>query len=100
MIHADRDLISEINDLPEKIQQYIHLPHGVGLLLSELPSLVDLESPPLTAEHKIWEVVGSIFRQQQRFQDALAIYSKLYDHLLAAQDAAGTGTPKVRRSYG
>jgi hypothetical protein len=69
------------------------------MVLSELPSLADLESPPLTAEHKKWEVVGSFYLDQKRFHDALAIYSKLYDHLLAAQDAAATwytkGTPLV-----
>jgi hypothetical protein len=99
MNSANRDSISEIGDLPEKFRKYIDLPHGVGLLVSELPSLVHLESPPLTTEHKIWEVVGSFYRQRQRFQEALAIYSKLYDHLLAAQKAAGTwyskGTPLV-----
>jgi hypothetical protein len=96
---ADRDSISQISDLPEKLRQYIELPHGVGLLVGELPSLVHLESPPLTIEHKMWEVVGSWYRQKQRFQDALAIYSTLYDQLLAAQEAAGTwyikGTPLV-----
>lgn len=99
MNSADRDLISEITDLPEKLQQYLDLPHGVGLLVSELPSLVHLQSPPLTIEHKMWEVVGACYRQRQRSHEALAIYSKLYDHLLAAQEAAGTwymkGTPLV-----
>jgi hypothetical protein len=99
MTPADRNSISGISDLPENIRQYIDLPHGVGLLLSELPSLAHLQSPPLTIEHKIWEVVGAFYRDKQRFHDALAIYSKLYDHLLAAQDAAGTqytkGTPLV-----
>jgi hypothetical protein len=96
---ADRDAISGVTDLPEKIQHYIHLPHGVGLVLTELPSLANLQSPPLTKEHKMWEVVGSFYREQQRFHEALTIYSKLYEHLLAAQEAAGTryakGTPLV-----
>jgi hypothetical protein len=99
MNSADRDSISEIADLPEKFRQYIELPHGVGLLISDLPSLLHLQSPDLTTEHKMWEVVGSVFRQRQRFHEALTIYSKLYDHLLAAQEAAGTwcmkGTPLV-----
>ena len=47
----------------------------------------------------MWEVVGSFYRKEQRFHDALAIYSKLYDHLLAAQNVARTwcmkGTPLV-----
>jgi hypothetical protein len=90
MNSVDRDSISKISDLPEKLRQYIELPHGVGLLVGELPSLVHLESPPLTTEHKMWEVVGSVFRERQRFHEALAIYSKLYDHLLAAQEAADT----------
>jgi hypothetical protein len=99
MDHAELGSMTKIDDLPVKLRQYLDLPHGVGLLINELPSLADLQSPPLTIEHKMWEVVGSVYRQRQRFHEALAIYSKLYDHLFAAQEAAGTwyikGTPLV-----
>jgi hypothetical protein len=99
MNSADPDSMSEIADLPEKFRQYLELPHGVGLLISDLPSLVHLQSPDLSTEHKFWEVVGAFYRQGQRFHEAVTIYSKLYDHLVAAQEASGTwymkGTPLV-----
>jgi hypothetical protein len=82
--------------LPERFRNYLNLPDGVGLLLRELPSLAGLQSPHLADEHKWWEAAGAFYRAdgRRRFTEALAIYSKLYDHLLAAQDATGIRYPK------
>jgi hypothetical protein len=80
--------------LPDKLRDHIGLPDSVGLLLRELPPLADLKSPHLAHEHKMWEAGGLFYRRHGRFSEALAIYSKLYDHLLAAQDATGIRYPK------
>lgn len=33
-----------------------------------------------------WEFVGNVLRAVQRYYDALTVYSRLYEHILAAQD--------------
>ena len=47
----------------------------------------------------MFEEAGAFYRDQRRFHEALAIYSKLYDQLLAAQEETGRwhskGTPLV-----
>jgi hypothetical protein len=89
MNDADPDSISKISHLPQKSPETYRPPARVELLISKLPTLAHLQSPPLTREHKMWEEAGFCYRQREQFHDALAIHSKLYDHLLAAQEAAG-----------
>jgi hypothetical protein len=81
-------------NLPVEFQKYLCQPNGVELLLRELPPLAHLSAPHLAPEHKTWEAAGLFYRYNQRFSEALAIYSKLYDYLLAAQEVANARYPK------
>jgi hypothetical protein len=92
--------IPDIEGLPQQLRQYLALPHGAALIADGLSQTFSPSAVvTLTTEHKVWEGVGAFYRQQERFLDALVIYSKLYDQLLVGQEAADTwcnkGTPLV-----
>jgi hypothetical protein len=94
------DSIPDIEGLPRQLSQHLALPHGAALIADGLSGTFSPAAvATLTAEHKVWERVGAFYRQQKRILDALLIYSKLYDQLLAGQEAADTwcnkGTPLV-----
>jgi hypothetical protein len=92
--------IPKIENLPEELRQYLGLPHGAALIANGLAQSFSASAvATLSVEHKVWEGVGFLYRQRQRYPDALVIYSKLYDQLLAGQEEAdrwcNKGTPLV-----
>jgi hypothetical protein len=100
MNQAEVASIPKIENLPEELRQYLGLPHGAALVANGLAQTFSASAvATLSAEHKVWEGVGFFYREQQRYPDALVIYSKLYDQLLAGQEEADTwcnkGTPLV-----
>jgi len=71
-------------------------PGGAALLIKELPSSLP---PERVAEHgtderKVWEYIGLFYRSQQRWYDAIAIYSSMYYHFLGLQETTGNRVHK------
>jgi hypothetical protein len=86
--------------LPEDLRSYLAQPHGAALLVEQLATrYCPAAVARLGDEHKAFEEAGYFYLKNGRFHEALAIYAKLYDHLLAAQDETSTrcakGTPLV-----
>jgi len=83
--------ISELKEkLPSKLLPLLERRDGAALLLEELPKAFPPEivaSP--TTEQRAWELAGLHYRNQQRFHEALSIFSGLYDHMLVAQEETG-----------
>ena len=62
-------------------------PEGGALLTDILPKAIPADKLAVfgTPERRIWELVGLYFRANQRWHDAIAIYSSLYRLLLLEQ---------------
>lgn len=71
--------------------ELIENPGGAAILVNELPE----ELPPEqvaklgTKERKVWESIGTFYRSQQRWYDAIAIYFSMYYHFLHYQKSSG-----------
>ncbi len=62
-------------------------PDGGAILSNLLPKelLPDKVSVRGSDEYKVWELIGLYFRSQQRWHDAIAIYSAMYYHFIKYQ---------------
>lgn len=73
--------------LPEGLGELLAKRDGAGELIARLPqvytpSQVAVPSP----EQDAWGFVGLFYRAQARYREAIPVYLKLYDHMLAAQE--------------
>jgi hypothetical protein len=74
--------------LPTALHGLLKRSDGAASLLEQLPevytplAVADENSP----EHDVWDSIGYVYRLQDRYYEAIAIYRKLYDHMLAAQE--------------
>jgi hypothetical protein len=72
--------------LPKGLGELLAKRDGAGELIERLPqvytpSQVAVASP----EQNAWGFVGLFYRAQARYREAIPVYLKLYDHMLAAQ---------------
>jgi hypothetical protein len=72
--------------------ELLNNPGGAAILIKELPATL---APELVAElgsdeRKVWESIGTFYRSQQRWYDAIAIYFSMYYHFLRLQDSNST----------
>jgi hypothetical protein len=96
-------VIDEMNQLlpPDLINLLGHR-DGAAKLVQELPrvySREDVSRPSQAGPQRAWELCGLYFLQQGRFHDALAIFERLYFHMLDwqqhAADRCHKGMPLV-----
>jgi hypothetical protein len=62
-------------------------PGGAAILAEQLPAALSAEKVAVdgTDERKVWEWIGLYYRANQRWHDAIAIYSSMYLHFLRLQ---------------
>jgi hypothetical protein len=90
--------------VPKQLRGLLEKPDGAAELVQLLPKLfspgsVSEESSPAV---DTWNRIGKFFSIQKRYYESLAIYTALYDQMLAFQEEAGTrchkGLPLIRMS--
>jgi len=89
------DQIPDDPNFPPKLQHLLSLRDGAPLVAKELasefpPTVVASAAPKIRA----WEVAGLYYLSGHRYHEALIVFSKLYDHLLAASEESGAWRSK------
>jgi len=71
--------------------ELIENPGGASILIKDLPSTLSAKRVAEygTDERRVWELIGLFYRSQQRWYDAIAVYSSMYCHFLNLQSSSG-----------
>jgi hypothetical protein len=86
--NEEPEWLIELRELvPQEWLEFLPAPNGAAILSAKIPAQLPAEKVAQygTAERKIWELVGLYYRAQNRWHDAIAIYSSMYDHFLKLQ---------------
>jgi hypothetical protein len=89
--------LQELRQLADpRWMELLENPGGAAVLINELPSTLSAERVAEygTDERRVWELIGLFYRAQQRWYDAIAIYSSMYDHFLDLQASSGVRVHK------
>lgn len=75
---------------------------GAAQLITELPQVISYRDIAKPEWEEMWHYCGLFYYNLRRFNEALAVFSAMYDHMLKAQLETGKrihkGTPLVRTS--
>ncbi|MFV2044916.1 MAG: hypothetical protein ACC700_16980 [Anaerolineales bacterium] len=78
----------ELRELaPPEWLEILPTPHGAAILSTELPYKLPAGKVAESGsdERRTWELIGLFYRANNRWHDAIAVYSAMYDHFLKFQ---------------
>jgi hypothetical protein len=88
--------------IPANLRNHLLRRDGAARLIRELPQAISTTEIGKPNGEEVWHLCGLFYFNLGRFNEALAIFSAMYEHMLQAQLETGTrlhkGTPLVRIS--
>jgi hypothetical protein len=82
--------LQELHTLPDDTLHAIGNPNSLGFLIKTLMSTYPSVNLSAANAKRTWELVGLVYKDWQRHQEALVVFQKLYEQMLVAQHAANS----------